>query len=82
MLSQQLGQELAHYLINASVQSIEGSKAILKIDSTGELIAWPIAHLPSFLTPGSVVSIQIGPETLVQQEREAIARKLLSELIK
>ncbi len=82
MLSQHLGQALAHYLVTASVQSIEGSKAILKLDPTGELIAWPIAHLPSFLTPGSTVSIQIGPDTLVQQEREAIARRLLAELIK
>ncbi|OGC81971.1 MAG: hypothetical protein A2V81_03810 [Candidatus Abawacabacteria bacterium RBG_16_42_10] len=82
MLSQQLGQALARYLITASIQSIEGGKAILKLDTTGELIAWPIAHLPSYLTPGSVVSFQIGSDTLVQQEREAIARKLLADLIK
>lgn len=82
MLSQQVGQALARYLITASIQSIEGSKAILKLDNTGELVTWPIAHLPSYLAPGSIISFQIGPDSLVQQEREAIARKLLADLIK
>ncbi len=82
MLSQQLGQALAHYLVTASVQSIEGNKATLKLETTGELVTWPTMHLPSYLTPGSTISFQIGPDNMVQQERDAIARKLLADLIK
>lgn len=81
MITQQVSQALSHYLLAASVKNIDGAYADLEVENTGEHLRWPIAHLPAHITPGMSLSIQIGSPDQIKQERDAIARQVLEQLI-
>lgn len=81
MIAQHVSQALAKYLVTASVKQIDGAYADLEVENTGEHVRWPIAHLPSHITPGMSISIQIGSPAELKQERDAIAHQVLDILI-
>ncbi len=81
MITQQVSQALSQYLLAASIKKIDGAYADLEVENTGEHLRWPIAHLPSYITPGMSVSIQIGNPDQIKQERDAIVHQVLQELI-
>lgn len=81
MLVSQVTAQIARYLTIAFVEKIENGQALLRLDNTGEMVYWPISHLPAHITPGSQVSIQFGDEKALQSERDVIAHHVLSQLM-
>ncbi|MBI4835793.1 MAG: hypothetical protein HY817_00875 [Candidatus Abawacabacteria bacterium] len=81
MLVSQVAQSISQYLTFASVERIEDSQALLKLDGTGETVYWPLSHLPAHIETGMQISIQFGDEKLLKQERDMIAHNVLQQLM-
>lgn len=81
MLVSQVDQAVSQYLTQASVESINNGQALLKLEQTGEVVSWPVSHLPAHITPGSQVTIQFGDEKQKMQERNSIAHMVLAQLM-
>ena len=81
MLVSQVTQAISRYLTSASVERIENGQALLRLDGTGEMVYWPITHLPAHINTGSQISIQFGDEKMLTDERNNIAHHVLADLM-
>ncbi len=81
MLVSHVDQAVSQYLTSASVESITNGQAVLKLEQTGEIVSWPISHLPAHISPGSHITIQFGDEKQKVQERNNIAYMVLEQLM-
>ena len=68
-------------LLTAEVSGFQEKFAVLKIEGEEHPVLWPIKYLPMDVEVGSVVFIKIGAKEMEEEERAAIARKLLEELV-
>jgi hypothetical protein len=67
--------------ITATVDRLEGEKAVLKMDDGGT-INWPSSNLPADVSEGSVIKLVMQSDKTEEEEREATAKALLNELLK
>jgi len=67
--------------ISASIDKVEGKIAALTTDD-GQLLNWPVAKLPSGAGEGLRVKLVIFSDKSEEEEREAMAKTLLNEILK
>lgn len=59
----------------------ENDLVVVKLDD-GQEINWPIAHLPHDWSEGMVVQLSLRTEALAKEERTALAKAMLNEILK
>lgn len=81
MSAEVLHKAVKTQLLSAKVISFKDKFAELKIEDQEQTILWPIKYLPEDVVESSQVFLKIGSHELEEEERAAIARKLLEELV-
>ncbi len=67
--------------IPATVDRVEGKKAVLKLDD-GQSLDWPMDKLPGDAREGSRVKLVLFSNKTEEEEREEMAKKVLNEILK
>lgn len=68
------------YLL-ATVDRLEGSKAVLKLDD-GQSLNWPVDKLPAGAVEGTQLKILLLSDKGEEEEREKMAKAVLNEILK
>lgn len=71
----------SRYFITAVIDHFEKNQAVIKTDDGQELL-WPIENLPDGATEGGVIRLIISASSSDTEERTALAKALLNQILK
>ncbi len=70
----------SRYFIKAVIDRFEKNQAVIRTDDGQELL-WPIENLPDGTTEGGAIRLIVSASENDTQEREAIAKALLNQIL-
>jgi len=72
----------SNHIVELKIVEFQGTNAILDIsDGNGDKLSWPINKLPSSIREGDTIKFKILTSHDIEDEHQAVARKLLEEMI-
>ncbi len=67
--------------IHVTFERTDGTDAVLRLED-GREVRWPLASLPGSLAEGDGVRLRLATERSDEAERDALAARVLTELLR
>jgi len=64
-----------------TLQTFEGTTAVLSIEGTNTKVSVPVSNLPSDIQEGETLTLKILNSKAAQDEYQNVARRMLEEMI-